>query len=95
MSAVGKQYIVSVLFRNILTCLYGNTTSEFFEIEPPTLLEYLAWLVTLDLCPPLVLEAQTKKNGCRLTRQVVFRLISSKYGSMLLYIYVWSRHNDK
>ena len=28
MNAVGKQYIVSVLFRNILTCLYGNTTSN-------------------------------------------------------------------
>ena len=39
MSAVVKQYIVSVLFRNILTCLYGNTTSEFFQIEPPTLME--------------------------------------------------------
>ena len=42
MSAVAKQYIVSALFRNILTCLYGNTTSEFFQIEPPTLTEYLA-----------------------------------------------------
>ena len=28
MNAVGKQYIVSVLFRNILICLYGNTTSN-------------------------------------------------------------------
>jgi len=42
MSAVGKQYIVSVLMRNILTCLYGNTTSEFFQVDPPTLLQYLA-----------------------------------------------------
>lgn len=42
MSAVANQYIVSALFRNILTCLYSNTTSEFFKIEPPTLLEYLA-----------------------------------------------------
>jgi len=39
MSAVGKQYIVSALFRNIL---YGNSTSELFQLEPPTLLEYLA-----------------------------------------------------
>ena len=42
MSAVAKQYIVSTLFRNILTCLYSNTTSELFYIEPPTLMEYLA-----------------------------------------------------
>lgn len=41
MSAVAKQYIVSALFRNILTCLYGNTTSKFFQLEPPSLLEYL------------------------------------------------------
>ena len=42
LSAVGKQYIISALFRNILTCLYGNTTSMFFELDPPTLHEYLA-----------------------------------------------------
>lgn len=42
LSAVGKQYVVSALFRNILTCLYGNLTSEFFGLEPPTLLQYLA-----------------------------------------------------
>ena len=38
----GKQYIISVLFRNILTCLYKNTTSNFFEVESPSLLQYLA-----------------------------------------------------
>ena len=32
LSAVGKQYIVSALFRNILTCLYGNTTSTHFNL---------------------------------------------------------------
>ena len=42
MSAVAKQYIVSALFKNILTCIYGNSTSAFFQLEPPTLLEYLA-----------------------------------------------------
>ena len=41
MSAVAKQYIVCALFRNILTCLYGNSTSAFFQLDPPTLLEYL------------------------------------------------------
>ena len=42
MSAVAKQYIVSALFRNILTCLYRNSTATFFQLEAPTLLEYLA-----------------------------------------------------
>lgn len=42
MSAVGKQYIVCALFRNILTCLYGNSTSDFFEVQPPSLQGYLA-----------------------------------------------------
>ena len=49
LSAVGKQYIISALFRNILTCLYGNATSMFFELDPPTLHEYLA-LCTGSTC---------------------------------------------
>ena len=28
------------ILRNALTCLYGNTTSQFFKLEPPTLAEY-------------------------------------------------------
>ena len=36
-SSIGKMYIVCALLRNPLTCLYGNTTSEFFELDPPTL----------------------------------------------------------
>ena len=40
LSSVGKFYIVSALLRNSLTCLYGNNTSCFFEIDPPTLEEY-------------------------------------------------------
>ena len=39
MSAVAKQYIVCALFRNILTCLYGNSTSAFFQLDPTTLME--------------------------------------------------------
>jgi len=42
LSAVGKQYIVSALFRNILTCFYGNLTSETFQVEPPTVDNYLS-----------------------------------------------------
>lgn len=41
MSAVGKQYIVCAFLRNCLTCLYGNATSEFFDLEPPSLNAYL------------------------------------------------------
>ena len=40
LSQVGKMYIVSALLRNALTCHYGNTTSQFFQLEPPTLQEY-------------------------------------------------------
>ena len=28
------------ILRNALTCLYGNQTSEYFQLEPPTLEEY-------------------------------------------------------
>lgn len=42
LSSVGKMYIVCALLRNALTCLYGNTTSDFFELDPPTLEEYFA-----------------------------------------------------
>jgi len=42
LSAIGKQYIVAALFRNILTCLYGNTTSTFFRLHPPAVQDYLA-----------------------------------------------------
>ena len=40
LSSVGKMYIVCALLRNAITCLYGNQTSEFFDLEPPTLEEY-------------------------------------------------------
>ena len=42
LSAVGKMYLVCVLLRNAMTCLYGNSTSEVFGIDPPTLQEYFA-----------------------------------------------------
>ena len=42
LSQVGKMYIVSAMLRNALTCLYGNTTSEIFQLEPPTLREYFS-----------------------------------------------------
>lgn len=41
LSAVGKFYVVAALIRNILTCLYGNTTSKYIQIDPPTITTYL------------------------------------------------------
>lgn len=40
MSSVGKMYVVCALIRNALTCLYGNQTSKYFDLAPPTLQEY-------------------------------------------------------
>ena len=40
LSSVGKMYVVCALIRNALTCLYGNETSNYFGLEPPTLQEY-------------------------------------------------------
>lgn len=40
LSSIGKFYLVSALFRNVLTCMYQNQTSKFFGVEPPTLHEY-------------------------------------------------------
>ena len=40
MSSVGKMYLVCALLHNIRTCLYGKSTSEFFELSPPSLQDY-------------------------------------------------------
>ena len=40
LSSVEKIYVVSVLLRNAMTCLYGNMTSDFFDLRPPTLDTY-------------------------------------------------------
>ena len=40
LSSIGKTYVVCALLRNALTCLYGNLTSEFFELDPPSLQDY-------------------------------------------------------
>ena len=42
LSQVGKMYVVSAIFRNGLTCIYGDTTSKFFWLERPSLEEYFA-----------------------------------------------------
>ena len=38
---VGKYYKVAVLLTNCHTCLYGSETGTFFNVDPPTLQEYL------------------------------------------------------
>ena len=42
LSSVGKMYIICAIIRNAITCLCGNQTSEFFELEPLTLNEYFS-----------------------------------------------------
>ena len=42
LSAVGKIYTVSALLRNAMTCLHGNSTSTFFDVNPPTINNYFA-----------------------------------------------------
>lgn len=40
LSQVGKMYIVCAILRNALTCIYSNTTAEYFGVDPPTLHDY-------------------------------------------------------
>ena len=40
LSSVGRTYVVCALLQNALTCLYGNQTADFFEIDPPSLQDY-------------------------------------------------------
>ena len=40
LSQVGKMYIVCSILRNALTCLYSNTTADFFGLDPPALNDY-------------------------------------------------------
>ena len=42
LSQVGKMYIVCALLRNALTCLYSNTTAEYFGLDPPMLHDYFS-----------------------------------------------------
>ena len=38
---VAMYYLVGALLTNCHTCLYGNETSAFFGVQPPSLEEYL------------------------------------------------------
>ena len=44
LSPVRKMYIVCALLYTERACLYGNTTSTYFDCESPTVEEYLASL---------------------------------------------------
>lgn len=46
MSSIGKLYLVSALLQNAVTCLYGNNTSEFFDLKPPSLQYYFQWMLS-------------------------------------------------
>jgi len=38
---VGKYYLVGAIFTNCHTCLYGSQTSDYFDVQPPELEDYL------------------------------------------------------
>jgi len=42
LSTIGKMYVVCGIIRNALTCMYGNQTSAFFAVEPPSVYEYFS-----------------------------------------------------
>ena len=43
LSSIGSElYVVCALLRNALTCLYGNSTSSYFKLDPPKPEEYFA-----------------------------------------------------
>ena len=40
LSSVGKMYLVCAILQNVLTSLYGNMTSEYFDLDPTALQDY-------------------------------------------------------
>ena len=40
LSPIGTMYSVCGLLRNAVTCFYGLTTSDYFDLQPPTIQEY-------------------------------------------------------
>jgi hypothetical protein len=42
LSCVGKMYLVSAVIQNALSCIYGNQTSKFFDLDTPSIVEYFA-----------------------------------------------------
>ena len=42
LSNIGKMYLVCAILRNALTCLYGNQTLRYFELEPLSVEDYFS-----------------------------------------------------
>ena len=42
-------YIVAAFLQKALTCMYGNSTSEYFTLNPPTIHNYFAWSGTQNV----------------------------------------------
>lgn len=40
LSQIGKMYLVCALIQNAITCMYGNQTSNYFDLNPPKVHEY-------------------------------------------------------
>lgn len=40
LSPIGTVYSVCGLLRNAITCFYGSITSDYFDLQPPTIQEY-------------------------------------------------------
>jgi len=40
LSPIGTMYSVCGLLRNAITCFYGSTSSDYFDLQPPTIQEY-------------------------------------------------------
>lgn len=41
----GLKYLLSIVFKNFHTCLYGSNVAAMFQLEPPTLEEYISGLM--------------------------------------------------
>ena len=52
-------YIVAAILRNALTFMYGNSTSDYFALNPPTIHHYCAWTGPLDHSVPVILTLKT------------------------------------
>ena len=68
-----------VPLRNALTCLCGNSTSSFFELDPPTLEEYFSWTILSHLStncwPKIELWNQLKVVKQRFDNSSIFSKI--------------------
>ena len=59
-----KMYIVCASLRN--TCLYGDKTSEFFQLEPPSLEDYFAQVLFIPILVPDTVKSVLKEDECLL-----------------------------